>query len=150
VPQVPARISSRWLVAAASAVAIFFQISSADAQVAATVDGQQITELDVQQRTKFHEMATHKTPPRQDIIDELGKEIQEIEQAERHATAPSDAEVNDTFENIAMNMNLDSRKLTELLTEGGASAATLKQLLRAQIARSRLERAGYDPRGDDH
>ena len=59
-PQVQTRISPTRLVAAAAAIAIFSLISTANAQVATTVDGQPITELDIQQRAKFHEMATHK------------------------------------------------------------------------------------------
>ena len=133
--------------AAAGAAAFIFLIFSADAQVAATVDGQPITELDIQQRARFREMATHKAPNRQDVIDELSNEIREISQAQRHAMAPSDEEVNEEFEQLARNMNIDSRKLTEILTTGGASDATLKQRLRAQIAVTRLERGGYAPLG---
>ena len=145
-PQVSTHISSTRLVATAAAVAIFSLISTASAQVAAIVDGQPITELDIQQRAKFHEMATHKNPNRQDIIDELGNEIQEIWQAEHHAIAPSDAEVSEAFAQVASKMAIDSQKLTEILTNGGSSAATLKQRLRANIAKTRLERGGYDLR----
>jgi peptidyl-prolyl cis-trans isomerase SurA len=145
-PQVQARISPPRLMTAAAAVAIFSLISTASAQVAAIVDGQPITELDIQQRAKFHEMATHKNPNRQDIIDELSNEIQEIWQAEHHAIAPSDAEVNQAFAQVASNMAVGVDKLTEILTEGGASASTLKQRLRADMAKTRLERGGY-PRG---
>jgi peptidyl-prolyl cis-trans isomerase SurA len=147
VPQIQTRISPPRLVAAAAAVAIFSLISTASAQVAAIVDGQSITELDIQQRAKFHEMATHKNPNRQDIIDELSNEIQEIWQAEHHAIAPSDAEVSEAFAHVASKMAIDSEKLTEILANGGSSAATLKQQLRANIAKAGLERGGYDLRG---
>jgi peptidyl-prolyl cis-trans isomerase SurA len=150
VPQVPACISCRRLAAAAGAAAIIFLIANADAQVVTTIDGQPITEQDIQQCTRYHELATHKTPDRQDIIDELSNEIEEIWQAQRHAIAPSDAEVNKAFENIANRMGVESQKLTDILTDGGASAATLKQRLRAQIAKTRLERGGFDPHGGGH
>jgi peptidyl-prolyl cis-trans isomerase SurA len=140
VPQVPARIAFGRLVAAAGAAAMVLLLSSANAQVATIVEGRPITELDIQQRTKFHEMATHKTLDRQDAIDELSNEIQEIWQAQHHGIAPSDDEVDKAFENVGSNMNVDSQRLTEILTNGGASAATLKQRLRADIARTRLER----------
>lgn len=146
-PQVPARVSSGRLAAAAGAAAIIFLISNADAQVVTIVDGQPITELDIQQRTRYHELATHKAPDRQDIIDELSNEIEEIWQAQRHAIAPSEAVVNKAFENIAKRMGIDTQKVTDILTNGGASAATLKQRLRAQIARTSLERGGFDPHG---
>jgi peptidyl-prolyl cis-trans isomerase SurA len=147
VPQISARISFARLVAATAAAAIFSLSSAANAQVAAIVDGQPITELDIQQRVKFHEMATHKTPSRQDMIDELSNEVREISQAEHHAIAPSDAEVSEAFAQVASKMAIDSQKLTEILTNGGSSAATLEQRLRADIAKARLERGGYDLRG---
>jgi peptidyl-prolyl cis-trans isomerase SurA len=112
-----------------------------------TVDGQPITELDIQQRAKFHEMATHKTPNRQDIINELSNEIREISQAEHRAIAPSDAEVSEAFAQVASNMAVGVDELTEILTKGGASADTIKQRLRADIASARLKRGGYDLRG---
>lgn len=147
VPQVQTRISPTRLVAAAAAIAIFSLISTANAQVATTVDGQPITELDIQQRAKFHEMATHKTPNRQDIINELSNEIREISQAEHRAIAPSDAEVSEAFAQVASNMAVGVDELTEILTRGGASADTIKQRLRADIASARLKRGGYDLRG---
>ncbi|MGA9949958.1 MAG: hypothetical protein WBQ24_17045 [Xanthobacteraceae bacterium] len=147
VPQVQTRISPTRLVAAAAAIAIFSLISTANAQVATTVDGQPITELDIQQRAKFHEMATHKTPNRQDIINELSNEIREISQAEHRAIAPSDAEVSEAFAQVASNMAVGVDELTEILTKGGASADTIKQRLRADIASARLKRGGYDLRG---
>ncbi|MGA7432850.1 MAG: hypothetical protein WBW35_20625 [Xanthobacteraceae bacterium] len=146
-PQVQTRISPTRLVAAAAAIAIFSLISTANAQVATTVDGQPITELDIQQRAKFHEMATHKTPNRQDIINELSNEIREISQAEHRAIAPSDAEVSEAFAQVASNMAVGVDELTEILTKGGASADTIKQRLRADIASARLKRGGYDLRG---
>src|SRR3974377_1683322 len=47
-------------------------------QVAVLVDGEPITELDIAQRLKFTEMSTHKTPTRQEVIDQLINEILEI------------------------------------------------------------------------
>jgi peptidyl-prolyl cis-trans isomerase SurA len=121
-PQIPAYISFRRFAVAAGAVAIaVILISNAGAQVVTTVDGQPITEMDIEQRTRFHEMATHKTPTRQNIIDELSNEIEQISLAERHAIAPSEAEVNTTFEKIAKRMGIETKKLTEILTDGGAS-----------------------------
>lgn len=92
-------------------------------------------------------MATHKTPNRQDIINELSNEIREISQAEHRAIAPSDAEVSEAFAQVASNMAVGVDELTEILTKGGASADTIKQRLRADIASARLKRGGYDLRG---
>ena len=112
-------------------------------EVAALVDGQPITTTDIDHRTKFIEMSTHKTPTRQEVIDGLTKEILDIHEAKRHAIDPSNSDVDDAFNGIATTMNLDAQKLAQILTNGGASTDTLKQRLRAQMARSRLARGNY-------
>jgi peptidyl-prolyl cis-trans isomerase SurA len=112
-------------------------------EVVLLVDGQPITALDIEQRSKFISMSTHTTPTRQEVIGGLIDEILEIREAKRYTIDPSDSDVNDAFNNVASNMNIDSQKLTQILTAGGASAATLKQKLRAQMAWSSLVRGRY-------
>jgi peptidyl-prolyl cis-trans isomerase SurA len=129
------------------AAAIIFLISSADAQLVTTIDGQPITEKDIQQRSRLQELGTRNAPDRQHIIDELSNEIEEIEQARRHGVGPSEAEVNRSFEGIAMRMGVDSQKLTDILTKAGASVASLKQRLRGEMARANLEHGGFGLHG---
>jgi peptidyl-prolyl cis-trans isomerase SurA len=132
------------LAVAAGAAALCVLISRAEAQVVTTVDDQPITDLDVQQRTRFREMGTHKTPTRQEIIDELRNEIKEISLARSHGIAPSESDVNKMFQAVARRMGIDDRKLTDILTNAGTDAATLKQRLRARMAETNLEHAGFD------
>jgi peptidyl-prolyl cis-trans isomerase SurA len=107
------------------------------------VDGQPITALDIEQRSKFIAMSTHKTPARQEVIDVLIDELLEIREAKRYGIDPGDSDVNDQFNGVAANLNLDGQKLTQLLANGGASAATLKQKLRAQMGWTSLVRGRY-------
>jgi peptidyl-prolyl cis-trans isomerase SurA len=112
-------------------------------EVVLLVDGQPITALDIEQRTKFIAMSTHRTPSRQEVIDGLVDEILEILEAKHYTIDPTDSDVNDAFNNVASNMNIDSQRLTQILISGGASPATLKQKLRAQIAWGSLVRGRY-------
>ncbi|HXQ84199.1 MAG TPA: peptidylprolyl isomerase [Xanthobacteraceae bacterium] len=112
-------------------------------QVVVLVDGVPITELDIAQRSKFNEMSTHKTPARQDVIDVLINEILELREAKRFGVDPTDSDVNEAYGNIASNMGLDAPKMTQMLVNGGASEATLKQNIRAQMAWSSLVRGRY-------
>jgi peptidyl-prolyl cis-trans isomerase SurA len=112
-------------------------------EVVLMVDGQPITALDIEQRSKFIALSTHRTPPRQEVIDGLIDEILEIREAKHYTIDPADSDVNDAFNNVASNMNIDSQKLTQMLAAGGASAGTLKQKLRAQMAWSSLVRGRY-------
>jgi peptidyl-prolyl cis-trans isomerase SurA len=112
-------------------------------EVVLLVDGEPITALDIEQRSKFITMSTHQTPTRQEVIDGLIDEILEIREAKRYTIDPSDSDVNDSFNTVASNMNIDSQKLTQILVSGGASVATLKHKLRAQMAWSSLVRGRY-------
>jgi peptidyl-prolyl cis-trans isomerase SurA len=107
------------------------------------VDGQPITALDIEQRSKFITMSSHKVPARQEVIDVLIDELLEIREAKRYTIDPTESDVNDAYNNVAGNLNIDSQKLTQLLISGGASAATLKQKLRAQMAWGSLVRGRY-------
>lgn len=144
-PQIP--VSPRWrvfltVVLAATALLVLHPTARAQA-VVVLVDGQPITSLDVEQRAKFMEMSTHKAPARQEVIDSLIDEILEIREAKRFTIDPSTSDVNDAFNNVATNMGIDAQKLSQILSNGGASADTLKQKLRAQIAWASLVRGRY-------
>jgi len=143
--QIPVRVRYRALVTAVLVVLgmLTFCPAARAQAVVLLVDGQPITALDIEQRSKFITMSTHKTPTRQEVIDGLVDEILEIREAKRYTIDPTDSDVNDAFNGVASNMSIDAQKLTQLLTNGGASAATLKQKLRAQIAWSSLVRGRY-------
>jgi len=112
-------------------------------QVVVLVDGVPITELDIAQRTKFTELSKHKTPTRKEIIDALIDETLELREAKRFGIDPTDSDVNDAYANMASNMNIDTQKLTQMLANGGASEATLKHNIRAQMAWNSLVRGRY-------
>ena len=112
-------------------------------EVAVLVDGEPITSLDIEHRSKFLEMSNHKAPTRQEAIDSLVNEILELREAKRYGIDPAASDVNDAFTNIATNMGVDAAKLTQMLSSGGASPDTLKQRLRAQMAWASLVRGRY-------
>ena len=126
------------------AVLAFALVSNAGAQqVVILVDGQPITDLDITQRAKFNEMKTHKAPARQDVIDELINELLELREAKRFGVDPPDSDVDEAFASIATNMGVDIPKLKQILTNGGASAETVKQNIKAEMAWTGLVRGRY-------
>lgn len=112
-------------------------------EVVALVDGQPITSLDVEHRTKFLQMSTNKVPTRQEVLDGLIDEILEIREAKRFDIVVPDSEVDSSYSDIAKHMGVDTPKLTEILVKGGASADTLRQRLRAQLAWAALVRGRF-------
>ena len=140
-----ARARRSALVAGMLAMAITLAVvSGARAQqIVALVNGQPITALDVEHRSKFMQLSTKKVPARKEVLDSLIDEILEIKEAKRFGLEVPDADVNAAYAKIATNMGLDAQKLTQLLTTGGASADTLKRRLQAQIVWSSLVRGRY-------
>jgi len=131
--------------AALSIFAIIATISSpAQAQqIVLLVNGSPITDLDIAHREKFLEMSNHKKPSRQEAINSLVDETLELKEAARYSLEPSDPDVQSAYDNVAENMGVDAQKLTQILTNGGASADTLKHRLKAQIAWMTLVRGRF-------
>ena len=112
-------------------------------EVVALVDGEPITALDIEQRSKFILMSTQKTQPRQEVLNTLIDEILEIREAKRFSIDVPNSEVESAFANVGSRMGADTKKLTEILEKGGASADTLKRQLKAQIAWNALVRGRF-------
>jgi peptidyl-prolyl cis-trans isomerase SurA len=142
---IPPRV--RWKAFAASlvAAAIGFAMPSASRaqQVVAFVNGQPITNLDIEHRSKFLQMSSKKVPPRREVLDSLIDEILEITEAKRFSLDVPDADVDRSYADVATRMGFDAPKLTQILVTGGASEDTLKRRLRAQIAWTSLVRGRY-------
>ena len=75
--------------------------ATASAQtVVVMVNGEPITALDIEQRTKFIQMSTHKAPARQEVIDGLINEILEIEEAKKFGIEVPKSDVEEAYANV--------------------------------------------------
>jgi peptidyl-prolyl cis-trans isomerase SurA len=143
--KIPRRTSGTVFAAAMLAATILVTVpSTAHAQqVVAFVNGQPITELDVEHRSKLIQLSTKKPASRKEALDSLIDEILEIDEAKRFSIDVPDADVETSYSGVASRMGIDAQKLTQILTSNGASADTLKRRLRAQIAWTNLVRGRY-------
>jgi peptidyl-prolyl cis-trans isomerase SurA len=127
-----------------AAACVFAMLAPARAQtVAVLVNGEPITALDIEQRTKFMQMSTHKVPTRQEVIDGLIDEILEVREAKKFGIDVPQSDVDEAYVGVGTRMGLDTQKLGELLTKGGASPETLKHKLKADYAWGALVRGRY-------
>src|SRR5437588_6932090 len=94
--------------------------------VVAMVNGEPITALDIDQRSKFIQLSTQKTLPRQEILDELIDEKLKIREGKRWTVEVSDTEVEGAYTTMATRMRLHAEQLTQILAKTGVKAATLK------------------------
>jgi len=131
----------------ASILALTFAVAAVSGaraqQIVALVNGQPITALDVEHRSKFIQLSTKKAPSRKEVLDGLIDEILEINEAKRFTLEISDAQVDEAFSNVARSTAGDAQKLAQVLASSGASADTLKRRLRAQMAWTSLVRGRY-------
>ena len=132
------------LVALAVALAAPLSATIAGAQqVVVIVNGEPITALDIEQRSKLTQLSTQKAPPRQEVIEELIAEKLKIREAKRWQLDISDADVNSALAGMAGRMRLTIEQLTAQLARSGVNIATLKHRVRADLAWPQLVRGRY-------
>jgi peptidyl-prolyl cis-trans isomerase SurA len=101
--------------------------------VAAIVNGDLITTLDVAQRIKLTELSTHKVQTRQEALDELIDEKLKLQIGKRYVVEISDKEINSTFDGIARRAGTTTQKFTDSLTAAGISVPALKARIKADM-----------------
>jgi peptidyl-prolyl cis-trans isomerase SurA len=112
-------------------------------QVVVVVNGEPITALDIEQRSKLTQLSTHKAPPRQDVIDELINEKLKVREAKKFGLDISTGEVDGAYASMASRMRYTPEQLTQTLANAGVNAATLKARIKADLAWPQLVRGRY-------
>jgi hypothetical protein len=106
-------------------------------------EGERITADDIDQRSKFDQLATHKAPPREQVIDELRREALALGEARRYGIEVVDAEVEQVYANMAARMHMTAEQLTAALVRQGVDARTLKRKIRADLAWAQFVRGRH-------
>ena len=126
-------------------------LSALDHVVAITTLLQFITEDDVDQRTKLNLLLAQKQVSREDVIGDLGVDMDRIAKAES-AGLLSDALVDKAFADMCSRLNVAPADLMKSLEEKGIRLDTLKKRLKSDVARERLAQKqksdGYKDRLD--
>src|SRR5438552_15394140 len=65
--------------------------------IAVMVNGEPITHMDIEQRSKLTQMTTHKAPNRQDVINELIDEKVKIREAKRFGVDPMSSDSGQSY-----------------------------------------------------
>jgi peptidyl-prolyl cis-trans isomerase SurA len=110
------------------------------------VNGDPITAVDIEQRSKFITMTTQKSVPRQEVLDQLIDERLKVREARRWGIEATDQEVEQTFSRMARNMQQSGEQLAQNLAQKGVNASTLKARIRADNVWQSLVRGRYQSR----
>jgi peptidyl-prolyl cis-trans isomerase SurA len=132
---------------AACAFAIVWPGSPAQAQtVAVMVNGEPITDFDIEQRSKLDFVSAHKQPSRQDVINELIDEKVKIKEAKKFGVDPGASDIDQAFAQMSQRMRITPEQLTKSLEAQGIRAETLKQKIKTDMVWGSLVRGRYKER----
>jgi len=111
--------------------------------VAVMVNGEPITNFDIDQRMKLTTLSTHKPAVRQDVINELIDEKVKIKEGKKFGVDPSASDVDQSFSSMAGRMRITQEQLTKSLELQGIRPETLKSRMKAEMVWTSLVRGRY-------
>jgi len=111
--------------------------------VAAMVNGEPITNFDIDQRIKLTALTTHKTPSRQEALDELINDKLKVKEAKRYGLDLSASDVDGAYGNMASRMRMNSDQLSKTLEARSIRPETLKSRIKADMTWGNLVRGRF-------
>jgi peptidyl-prolyl cis-trans isomerase SurA len=123
-----------FLAAAFVAVAMASSSRALAQPVALVVNGEAITDDDIEQRTKFNQLANHKEPSRREIIEDVIDDRLKVQAARAHKIDITDKDVDAQYAEMAKRMHLTADELTQTLGQAGVDAQSLKAKILADLS----------------
>src|SRR5262245_44822164 len=111
--------------------------------VAVIVNGDPITNYDVEQRSKLIQASTHKAPARKDVIEELIDEKLKVQLLKRYNIDGIEKDVENAYTNMARRMRATPKEFTEQLNKQGIQPDSIKARIRAEMVWSQIIRGRY-------
>jgi peptidyl-prolyl cis-trans isomerase SurA len=124
--------------------ALFVAGTPARAQnIVVMVNGDPITDFDIDQRSKLDQLTTQKTPNRQDVINELIEDKIKMKEGKKFGVDPGVADINQSYDGMAQRMRISPDQLTKSLEAKGVRPETLKGRMKAEMVWTSLVRGRY-------
>ena len=111
--------------------------------VAVMVNGEPITNYDIEQRSKLDFLSTHKAVARQQVIDELIDEKVKIKEGKKFGVDPGASDIDQSYSAMSTRMRLTPDQLTKSLESQGIRPETLKQRMKAEMVWGSLVRGRF-------
>jgi peptidyl-prolyl cis-trans isomerase SurA len=134
----------RWLATLLLLAAGCIAPSLAQAQVVVVANGSPITAYDIEQRTKLTISSAHKTPTRQEVIQDLIDDRIKIDKAKSYGLVVSDDEINQAFNGMASRQHIPMPAFIQFLTRAGIFPDTVKARIRAELTWTQLVRGKFN------
>ena len=111
--------------------------------VAVMVNGEPITNYDIEQRMKLNFLSTRKPAVRQDVINDLINEKVKIKEGKKFGVDPSASDIDQSFAQMSARMRTTPEALGKSLESQGIRTDTLKSRMKAEMVWTSLIRGRY-------
>jgi peptidyl-prolyl cis-trans isomerase SurA len=111
--------------------------------VVVMVNGEPITNYDIEQRSKLNFLTTHKQQSRQEVINELIDEKVKIKEAKRFGVDPTSSDIDQSFAAMSQRMRISADQLAKTLENQGIRPETMKARIKADMVWTSLVRGRY-------
>ena len=111
--------------------------------VAVMVNGEPITNYDIDQRSKLTLLSTHKPADRQQVINELIDEKLKVKEGKKFGVDPTASDVDQSYVAMSSRMRTTPEQLTKSLESQGIRPDTLKARMKAEMVWTSLVRGRY-------
>lgn len=108
--------------------------------VAAMVNGEAITNFDIDQRIKLTQLTTRKATSRQEALDELINDKLKVKEGKKYGLDMSSSDIDGAYGNMASRMRLNAEQLNKTLEGHGIRPETLKSRIKADMTWGNLVR----------
>ena len=130
--------------AAALALALLGCATPAHAQsVAVMVNGEPITDFDIEQRTKLDFLSTHKASTRQEVIQELIDQKLKIREAKQYSVDPGSSDIDAALRPDGLADAAHFRPAQQSARSQGIRPDTLKQRIKSEMVWAALVRGRF-------
>ena len=141
-PTLSHRLSSL-ILGCAAALVLMGSVPSHAQTVAVMVNGEPITNYDIEQRSKLTFLTTHKPAIRQEVIDELIDEKVKIKEGKKFGVDPTASDIDQSYAAMSARMRITPEQLTKSLEAQGIRPDTLKARIKAEMVWTSLIRGRY-------
>lgn len=107
------------------------------------VNGDPITDFDIEQRSKLDTLTTQKTPSRQDVINVLIDDKIKLKEGKKYGVDPGASDINQSYEGMAQRMRISIDQLTKSLESKGVRPETLKSRMKSEMVWTSLVRGRF-------
>jgi peptidyl-prolyl cis-trans isomerase SurA len=140
----PMLVLRRLTIGAAVAIAAAISmITGAGAQTVAIVNGDPVTQFDVEQRSKLVQISTQKPAVRNAVVEELINEKLKIQLLRRYNIDSIDKDVDNAFVNMARRMRASPKEFSDNLAKQGLMTETLKSRIKADLIWGQIVRGRF-------